>query len=74
LRNRYTDLEKDLEGTTIPDFPIGYKLTKALTAHAKDVGAEGYEVRWAGTQAARSRTMPAAELILTLMREMEQEK
>jgi len=74
LRNRYTELEKELAGTTIPDFPIGYKMTKALTAHAKEAGVEGYEVRWAGTQAARSRTMPAAELVSVLMREMEAEK
>jgi nitronate monooxygenase len=74
LRNRYTELENDLAGTTIPDFPIGYKMTKALTAHAKEVGVDGYEVRWAGTHAARSRTMPAAELVSVLMKEMIEEK
>ena len=49
-------------------------MTKALTAHAKEAGVEGYEVRWAGTQAARSRTLPAAELVSVLMREMNAEK
>jgi nitronate monooxygenase len=71
LKNRYTAAEKDLAATTtIPDFPIGYKLTKALSAHAKDLGVEGYEVRWAGTEAGRIRTMPAADLVKVLVREM----
>jgi nitronate monooxygenase len=56
----------------IPDFPIGYTVTKALSAHAKKVGAEGFEVRWAGTQASRSRTVPAAELVAALVKEMEE--
>lgn len=70
LKNRYTQLEENLGDTQIPDFPIGYKLTKALSAHAKKAGVEGYEARWAGTEAARSRTMPAAELVSTLLQEM----
>jgi nitronate monooxygenase len=71
LKNRYTELEQKLCDTQIPDFPIGYKLTKALSVHAKEAGVEGYEARWAGTEAARSRTMPAAELVSVLMQEME---
>ena len=74
LKNRYTELEQELGDTKIPDFPIGYKMTKALSAHAKKAGVDGYEARWAGTQAARSRTVPAAELVTVLLQEMEAEK
>jgi nitronate monooxygenase len=72
LRNKYTELERNLVGGNIPDFPIGYTVTKALSARAKKVGAEGFEVRWAGTQASRSRTLPAAELVGALVMEMEE--
>jgi nitronate monooxygenase len=74
LKNRYTELEKEFGDTQIPDFPIGYKLTKELSAHAKKAGVEGYEARWAGTEAARSRTMPAAELVSALLQETDAEK
>jgi nitronate monooxygenase len=74
LRNKYTELEEKMDGGKLPDFPVGYTVTKALSAHAKKAGVKGFEVRWAGTQASRSRTMPAAELVSVLTKEMEQDR
>ena len=71
IKNRFTALEDRLDGTVVPDFPLHYGLTKQLMAEAKKKGVEGYEVMWAGTEAARSRAMPAADLVKKLSEEME---
>jgi hypothetical protein len=39
-------------------------------AEARKQGLEGFEVMWAGTEAARSRAMPAASLMKKLSEEM----
>lgn len=70
IKNKFTDLQSTLGDTIVPDFPLGYPLTKALSAAAKKQGLPGYEVRWAGTEARKSRTLPAGELVRQLANEM----
>ena len=53
----------------LPDYPMVYDATKALIAAAKAAGKPGYSAQWAGQGAPLSRTMPAAELVETLVRE-----
>lgn len=69
-KNLFTELQAQLGDTIVPDFPIGYGPAKALAAAAKTQGKEGYAVRWMGTQAARSRSLPAGQLIAKLNHEM----
>lgn len=71
IKNRFTSLEDKLGETVVPDFPLHYGLTKSLMAEAKKKGVEGYEVMWAGTEARRSRAMPAGELVKILNEELE---
>lgn len=70
IKNRFTELQDILGDTVVPDFPLGYGLTKMLSSAGKGKGLEGFEVRWAGTEAARSRAMPAGELVHALSQEM----
>lgn len=55
-----------------PDFPICYSATKALQKVATDHGDPAFSSHWAGQGAPLARAMPAAELVKTLMNEMEQ--
>lgn len=72
IKNRFTELQDTLEDTVVPDFPLGYALTKQLSATAKSKGVTGFDVMWAGTEAARSRTLPAGELLQALKKEMDE--
>lgn len=71
IKNRFTQLQNTLGDTIVPDFPLGYGLTKMLSSAGKQKGVEAFEVRWAGTEAARSRVMPARELIEVLRTEID---
>lgn len=71
LANRFTALDSQLEGRRHPDYPIAYDAGKALHAAAKAKGESGFGAQWAGQGAPLSRTMPAAELVETLRRELE---
>lgn len=66
LRNRFT--AEDPEG--VPDYPIAYDLGKSLHAAAKAKGDFGWGAQWAGGGAPLARSMPAADLVETLAREM----
>jgi nitronate monooxygenase len=72
LANRFTTLGKDVAAEDIPDYPIAYDVAKALHAAAKAKGEFGFGAQWAGQGAPLSRAMPAAELVATLRRELEQ--
>lgn len=55
----------------IPDYPLAYDAAKQLNAAAKARGDHRYAPNWAGCGVALSREMPAAELVSTLVRELE---
>lgn len=54
----------------LPDYPIAYDAAKALNAAASARGSDDFAAHWAGQGASRAREMPAAALIETLVREM----
>ena len=54
-----------------PDYPVAYDAGKALNAAAKAVGEFGFGAQWAGQGAPLARTLPAADLIATLVAEMD---
>jgi len=55
----------------VPDYPIAYDAAKALHAAAAKNGSQDYSVNWAGQAFALARTLPAAELVATLVRELD---
>jgi nitronate monooxygenase len=55
----------------IPAYPVTYDAGKALNAAAKAKGEPGYGAQWAGQGAPRARALPAAELMGTLIEEMQ---
>jgi nitronate monooxygenase len=66
LANKFTLL--DDRGAAA--YPRAYDAGKALNAAAKAKGETGYGAQWAGQAAPLARSMPAAELVATLLREM----
>jgi nitronate monooxygenase len=64
LANGFTALENL---PPLPDYPRPYDAGKALDAAALAQGEEGFGAQWAGMGAARARTMPAGELVATLI-------
>lgn len=69
LGNRFTAL--DVSDEMIPEYPIAYDAGKALNAAAKAKGEYGFGAQWAGQGAPLARSLPAGELVRTLIREME---
>ncbi|MDG9925913.1 MULTISPECIES: nitronate monooxygenase [unclassified Pseudomonas] len=68
LPNRlYGDL-----GAALPDYPICYDAAKALHAAASAQGNHDFAAQWAGQGAPLARELPAAELVATLVKEMQQ--
>lgn len=72
LSNRFTAWAEDNAALVRPGYPMVYDAGKALNAAAKAVGEWGFGAQWAGTGAPRSRPMPAAELVATLARELDE--
>jgi nitronate monooxygenase len=70
LANRFTAWGRDVEAAAIPDYPIAYDAGKALNASGKKADQAGYGAQWAGQGAPMARSLPAAELIGTLVSEM----
>lgn len=68
LRNEFIDLVPD---SAILPFPLQNSLTRPMRAAAAKKREAGFLSLWAGTGVARIRAMPAAELVATLVREME---
>jgi nitronate monooxygenase len=71
LSNRFTALVADVSAREIPAYPVAYNAGKALNAAAKAKGEPGYGAQWAGQGAPLARALPAAELIGTLIEEMQ---
>ncbi|WP_428063815.1 NAD(P)H-dependent flavin oxidoreductase [Brevundimonas sp.] len=70
LANRFTAWEAMTKAVP-PDYPVAYDAGKALNAAAKAVGEFGFGAQWAGQGAPLARTLPAADLIATLVAEMD---
>ncbi|MBV8682478.1 MAG: nitronate monooxygenase [Caulobacteraceae bacterium] len=71
LANRITALEdEELKGLAIPDYPITYDAGKALAAAGRAGGEGGFGAQWAGQGAPLARSLPAAELVAALAREL----
>jgi nitronate monooxygenase len=70
LANRFTAITADVLPGEIAAYPIAYDLGKALNAAAKAKGEFGYGAQWAGQGAPLARSLPAAELIATLIGEL----
>ena len=65
-----TDLEQP-GMPPVPDYPLTYDATKQLVAAAMAGGNPDFGVYWAGQAAPLVRSMPAAELVATLARELD---
>lgn len=73
LANGFTNWAAQLGDAQVPDYPIAYDAGKALNAAAKAAGKTGFGAQWAGQGAPRARSLPAAELVEVLVKEMEAE-
>ncbi|MBC9246128.1 nitronate monooxygenase [Paracoccus sp. 11-3] len=62
LENRFTAIDD----TDAPDYPVTYDAGKALHAAASAKGEMGYGAFWAGTEAARAVSRPAAETVAAI--------
>jgi nitronate monooxygenase len=71
LANRFTALGESVDPVFVPAYPIAYDAGKALNAAGKAAGDAGFGAQWAGQGAPLARAMPAAELVATLVREMD---
>ncbi len=71
LQNRFTELGAAIPPRQIPDYPIAYDAGKALNAAAKAAHEAGYGAQWAGQGAPLSRSLPAAQLVATLVAEFD---
>ena len=70
LANRFTALGPSVSPADVPGYPVAYDLGTALHAAAKRVNEHGFGAHWAGQGAPLARTLPAAELVRTLVAEM----
>lgn len=70
LANRFTALGAGISPREIPCYPIAYDAGKALNAAAKAAGETGYGAQWAGQGAPLARSLPAAELVAALAKEL----
>lgn len=72
LANSFTAFGADVDPSEIPDYPIAYDAGKSLNAAAKNADQGGYGAQWAGQGAPLARSLPAAELIAQLQREIDE--
>jgi nitronate monooxygenase len=72
LANRFTHWGSAVLPAEIPAYPITYDAGKALHAAAKGKSEFGYGAQWAGQGAPLARSLPAAELVRELVRELGQ--
>jgi nitronate monooxygenase len=73
LANRFTAWGHTVEASAVPDYPIAYDAGKALNAAGKAKKDPGYGAQWAGQGAPMARSLPAAELIGTLVDELQKQ-
>ena len=74
LANAFTRWGADIDAGDIPAYPCAYDLAKALNGSAKAQGETGFGAQWAGQGAARSRALPAADLMTVLAEELEADR
>ncbi|MCP1200431.1 nitronate monooxygenase family protein [Notoacmeibacter sp. MSK16QG-6] len=67
--NRLTDIGEEAGDRAIPAYPRTYSAGKALHSIASAQDCHDYGAFWAGTGHAKSRPMPAADLVTNLVRE-----
>lgn len=72
LANRFTAIGATIGAGAVPAYPIAYDLGKALHAAGKARGEYGFGAQWAGQGAPLARFMPAADLVATLARELDE--
>lgn len=72
IANRFTALGAESDDDGVPSYPIAYDAAKSLHAAAKRAGEFGYGAQWAGQAAPLARSLPTAELMAVLEREMGQ--
>lgn len=70
LENRFMQLMQPVE-TQVPAYPVQNALTGALRAAAAKSGDTEFMSLWAGTGVGKARGMPAAQLVQTLVAEMQ---
>jgi nitronate monooxygenase len=70
LQNAFTTLGADVPARNVPAYPIAYDAGKALNAAAKAAHDSRYGAQWAGQGAPLARTLPAADLVAALAREI----
>ena len=70
LPNRFTQWGSAVLPSQIPDYPIAYDAGKALHAAAKLKGEFGFGAQWAGQGAPLARSLPTADLVRELVREL----
>ncbi|SDP50564.1 nitronate monooxygenase [Ralstonia sp. 25mfcol4.1] len=68
--SRFTRLGTAAGAPAIPDYPVTYDAGKALHAAAKAKGVSEFAAQWAGQAAPLARSMPSAELVAVLEREL----
>jgi len=71
LANRFTKWDAEPH-PPVPAYPIAYDAGKTLNAAARTRGDGGFGAQWAGQGAALARSLPAADLVAALAREMEE--
>jgi nitronate monooxygenase len=71
IRNAFIDAVREREESILP-FPMQNSLTRPMRAAAAKLGRSEYLSLWAGTGVARIRPMAAAELMQTLLRELQE--
>jgi nitronate monooxygenase len=71
LRNRLTALDQLADRHEIPAYPLAYDAGKALNVASRARGETGFAAYWAGQGAPLARPLGSAELVATLVTEME---
>lgn len=69
--NSFIETGAQYDLNKLPDYPIAYDVGKQLNAAATKSGSDEYAAHWAGQNVAKVREMPAAELVKTLVKELQ---
>jgi nitronate monooxygenase len=70
VKNSFTTLAACVPARKIPAYPIAYDVGRALNVAGQAANDTGYGAHWAGQGAPLRRSMPAADLVLNLAREI----
>ncbi|HEY8025704.1 MAG TPA: nitronate monooxygenase [Burkholderiaceae bacterium] len=71
MTNRYFTEIDAADRPAVPNYPIAYDAAKSLHAAASKRGSNEFAANWAGQGAALIREMPAADMVRTLLQELE---